>query len=73
MKTTTNTNTTPVTTADTTATTVMDVAGAGAISLLKTFAGLAVGAVATAVTAKVLKTGTSQKAYEELLKEFTSK
>ena len=72
MKTTTNTNTTPVTT-NTTATTAMDVAGAGAISLLKTFAGLAVGAVATAVTAKVLKTGTSQKAYEELLKEFTSK
>ena len=69
------TTTTPVSTTSpaTSDTTVMDMMGTGAVALHKTFAGLAIGAVATAVTAKVLKTGTSQKAYEELLKEFTSK
>lgn len=69
-------NTTPTaTTTNTTAadTTVMNVMGSGSIALLKTFAGLAVGAFATALTAKLLKTGESQKAYEEVLKEFTSK
>ena len=73
MKTNTKTTTTPVSTTTPTPTTGMDVAGAGSVALVKSFAGLAVGALATALTAKLLKTGESQKAYEELLKEVTSK
>ena len=66
MKTTT---TTPVTTK----TTTTDVIVAGTPAMLKTFAGILIGAVATAATAKILKTGESQKNYEEVLKEFTAK
>ena len=73
IKTNTTTPVSTATTATTPDTTAMDVAGSCSIALLKTFAGLAVGALATALTGKLLKTGASQKAYEEVLKEFTSK
>lgn len=71
MKTNTTTNTT--TTAPTATTTLTDVVVAGAPALIKSFIGVAAAAVATAATAKLLKTGQSQKAYEEVLKEFTAK
>lgn len=70
MKTTTNTNTTPVTTADTSASTVATTA---AVFIGKTLVGIIASAAATVITAKVLKTGESQKQYEEAIKEFTSK
>ena len=54
-------------------TTLTDVIAAGAPAALKSLAGLAVAAIASAATAKLLKTGASQKSYEEVLKEFTSK
>jgi hypothetical protein len=63
---------TTTTTTDTTAT-ILDVIVAGTPALVKSFAGILVAAVATAATAKILKTGQSQKNYEEVLKEFTAK
>ena len=68
------TNTTTTATPNTTTeTTIINVAGAGVPVLVKNLIG-AVGAAATsALIAKVLKTGQSQKNYEEVLKEFTAK
>lgn len=69
-----NTTSTPTTATNTPSdTTLVDVIGAGAPAMLKTFAGILIGAVATAATAKILRTGQSQKNYEEVLKEFTAK
>ena len=62
--------TTTSTTADTTATAVVSKA---AIFIGKTLAGIVAASAATVLTGKLLKTGASQKAYEEAVKEFTAK
>ncbi len=61
--------TTPVATPDTTA----SVIGTGVTFIAKTLVGIIAASAATVLTGKLLKTGASQKAYENALKEFTSK
>jgi len=74
MKTNNTTTTTPVTTADTTATTSLtDVIGVTVPFIAKTLAGIIAASAATIATGKLLKTGESQKKYEEAIKEFTAK
>ncbi len=62
--------TTPVATPDTTANAVV---AKGAIFIGKSLIGIIAASVATVATGKLLKTGESQKKYEEAIKEFTSK
>ena len=62
--------TTPVSTATGATATVL---GTAVPFIAKTLVGVVTASVATVLTGKLLKTGASQKAYEEAVKEFTSK
>jgi hypothetical protein len=70
IKTNTTTPATTATTADTTATSVI---GTGAIFIAKSLVGVIAASAVSVLTSKVLKTGASQKAYEEAIKEFSAK
>ena len=62
--------TTPVATPDTTANAVV---AKGAIFIGKSLIGIIAASTVSVLTSKILKTGESQKKYEEAIKEFTSK
>jgi hypothetical protein len=68
----TTTTATPITTA-TTETTASTVASAAAVFIGKSLIGIIAASITTVATSKLLKTGASQKAYEEAIKEFTAK
>ena len=70
---TTNTTTATTNTATTPDTTASTVVAKAAVFIGKTLVGIVAASAATVITSKVLKTGASQKAYEEAVKEFTAK
>ena len=69
----TNTTTPISTTAPTPDTSVNAVVSNGVVFIAKSLVGIIAASAVTVLTSKLLKTGESQKKYEEAIKEFTSK